>query len=330
MTVVSMARFVRGTAAMACVLAIFAARAQAQNLTSAGIDGVVSDQSGAALPGVTVTASSPALQVQQVSTITDGQGRYRFIDLPRGAYAIRFELTGFEPLRRQGLELTAGFTVRINTTLKVGTLNETVTVSGASPVVDLTSTGGGQTVPTDLISFALPGLKQMADIVQMSPGLTATDGFKPGAIGLNARIRFNTYGINSGNTNVTVMVDGFKIIANSVPDLANTEEVDVKTYGNGAEVKEAGAMINMVTKSGGNTFHGRYSEAYMRQPSPNITPALEARGLKVGTSLQYFNDASGDLGGRIADIDVAQSDDQGPVPGHAEVPAGGGLRARGH
>ena len=96
------------------------------------------------------------------------------------------------------------------------------------PDLHLSSTGGGQNVPTDLISFALPGLKQMADIVQMSPGLTATDGFKPGAIGLNARIRFNTYGINSGNTNVTVMVDGFKIIANSVPDLANTEEVDVE------------------------------------------------------------------------------------------------------
>ncbi len=299
MGLMSMARVVRRTAAIACVLAVFAARAQAQNLTSAGIDGVVSDDSGAALPGVAVTASSPALQVQQVSTVTDGQGRYRFIDLPRGTYALKFELAGFDPLVRQGLELTAGFSARINTTLKVGTLNETVTVSGASPVIDVTSTGGGQNVPTDLISFGLPGLKQMADIVQMSPGLTATDGFKPGAIGLNARIRFNTYGINSGNTNVTVMVDGFKIIANSVPDLANTEEVDVKTYGNGAEVKEAGAMINMVTKSGGNDFHGRYSEAYMRQPSQNISPALEARGLKVGTSLQYFNDASGDLGGRI-------------------------------
>ena len=237
--------------------------------------------------------------MQQVSTVTDGEGRYRFIDLPRGTYALKFELAGFDPLVRQGLELTVGFSARINTTLKVGTLNETVTVSGASPVIDVTSTRGGQSVPTDLISFGLPGLKQMADIVQMSPGLTATDGFKPGAIGLNARIRFNTYGINSGNTNVTVMVDGFKIIANSVPDLANTEEVDVKTYGNGAEVKEAGAMINMVTKSGGNDFHGRFSESYMRQPSQNISPALEARGLKVGTSLQYFNDASADLGGRI-------------------------------
>ena len=295
----STAHFVRRTAAIACVLAVFALGAHAQNLTSAGIDGVVSDESGAALPGVTVTASSPALQLQQVSTITDGQGRYRFIDLPRGSYALRFEIAGFEPLVRQGLELTAGFSARINATLKVGTLNETVTVSGASPTVDLTSTGGGQNINTDLISFALPGLKQMADVIQMSPGLTATDGFKPGAIGLNARIRFNTYGLNSGNTNVTVMVDGFKIIANSVPDLANTEEVDVKTYGNGAEVKEAGAMINMVTKSGGNDFHGRFSEAYMWQPSENITPALEARGLRVGTSLQYFNDVSADLGGRI-------------------------------
>jgi hypothetical protein len=154
---------------MACLLAMFAASSDAQNLTSAGIDGFVSDDSGAALPGVTVTASSPALQVQQVVTVTDGQGRYRLIDLPRGTYAIKFELTGFDPLLRQGLELAAGFTARVNTTMKVGTLNETITVSGASPVIDLTSTGGGQNVPTDLISFALPGLKQMADIVQMSP-----------------------------------------------------------------------------------------------------------------------------------------------------------------
>ena len=272
---------------------------RAQNLTSPAIDGIVTDQSGATLPGVTVTATSPALQVPQLTTVTDGAGP---IPVPRSAarhLPDPFELAGFEPLVRQDLALNAGFAARVNVTMKVGTLNETVTVSGASPVVDLTSTGGGQNVSTDLISFALPGLKQMADIVQMSPGLTATDGFKPGAIGLNARIRFNTYGINSGNTNVTVMVDGFKIIANSVPDLANTEEVDVKTYGNGAEVKEAGAMINMVTKSGGNDFHGRYSEAYMRQPGGNITPELEARGLRVGTSLQYFNDASADLGGRI-------------------------------
>lgn len=280
-------------------LLMLSSLARAQNVSSASIDGTVTDQSNAALPGVAVTVTSPALQVPEMTTVTDLQGQYRFLDLPRGTYQVRFEIAGFEPLVRQDLVLNAGFAARVNVSLKVGSLNETVTVSGASPVVDLTSTGGGQNVPTDLLSFSLPGLKQMADIVQMSPGLTASDGFKPGAIGLNARIRLNTYGINSGNTNITVMVDGFKIIANSVPDLANTEEVDVRTYGNGAEVKEAGALINMITKSGGNQFHGRYGEAYMRQPSGNITSDLTTRGLRVGTELQYFNDASADLGGRV-------------------------------
>jgi outer membrane receptor protein involved in Fe transport len=291
-------RFHRATLMLA-VLVMTAGVAAAQNITSASIDGVVTDQSGAALPGVNVTASSPALQVAQLTTVSDAQGFYRFIDLPRGTYQLRFEIQGFDPLVRQGLEINAGFAARINASLKVGSLEETVTVTGASPVVDLTTTRGGQNVSTDLITMALPGLKQMADVIGMTPGLHSTDGYKPGAIGLNGRSRFNTYGIDSGNTNVTIMVDGFKIIANSQPDFANTVETDVKTYGNSAEVKEAGALINMVTKSGGNDFHGRLSEGYMRQPSGNLTSDLIARGLTVGSSLRYHNDASADLGGRI-------------------------------
>jgi outer membrane receptor protein involved in Fe transport len=273
--------------------------ASAQNITSSSIDGVVTDQSGGALPGVTITASSPALQVPQIVTTTDAQGFYRFKDIPRGTYQLRFELQGFDPLLRQGLVVNAGFAARVNVSLSVGSLQETVTVSGASPVVDLTTTRGGQNVSTDLITIALPGLKQMADVIGMTPGLHSTDGYKPGAIGLNGRSRFNTYGLDSGNTNVTIMVDGFKIIANSQPDFANTVETDVKTYGNSAEVKEAGALINLVTKSGGNDFRGRLSEGYMRQPEGNLSPELTARGLTVGTSLQYHNDVSADLGGRI-------------------------------
>ena len=281
-------------ALLACV-----SPAAAQNISSSSIDGVVTDDTGGALPGVTVTITSPALQVPQIVQTTDNQGHYRFIDLPRGTYQLRFELQGFDPLVRQGLTVNAGFAARVNVSLKVGSVQETVTVSGASPVVDLSTTRGGQNVPTDLISIALPGLKQMADVIAMTPGLHSTDGYKPGAIGLNGRSRFNTYGIDSGNTNVTVMVDGFKIIANSQPDFANSQETDVKTYGNSAEVKEAGALINVITKSGGNDFHGRYNEAYMRQPKSNLTSDLEARGLTVGTSLQYHNDLYGDLGGRI-------------------------------
>jgi hypothetical protein len=284
---------------MPAVLVMTAAITAAQNITSASIDGVITDQSGAALPGVSVTASSPALQVAQITTVSDAQGFYRFIDLPRGTYQLRFEIQGFDPLVRQGLEINAGFAARINVSLQVGSLQETVTVTGATPTIDLSTTRGGQNVSTDLITIALPGLKQMADVIGMTPGLHSTDGYKPGAIGLNGRSRFNTYGIDSGNTNVTIMVDGFKIIANSQPDFANTVETDVKTYGHSAEVKEAGALINMVTKSGGNDFHGRLSEGYMRQPSGNLNSDLTARGLTVGSSLRYHNDASADLGGRI-------------------------------
>ena len=290
----------RGIVPVLVAWAALAATGAAQNISSGNIDGIVTDTSGAALPGVTVTLTGPALQVPQLVTTTDAEGHYKFIDIPRGTYQARFELQGFDPLVRQGLELNAGFTARINVTLKVGSLQETVTVTGASPVVDLSTTRGGQNVSTDLLTIALPGLKQMADVIQMTPGLHATDGYKPGNIGLSGRARFNTYGIDSGNTNVTIMVDGFKIIANSQPDFANTVETDVKTYGNSAEVKEAGALINMVTKSGGNDFHGRYSEAYMRQPAGNLTPYLQKdRGLSVGAALQYHNDASADLGGRI-------------------------------
>src|SRR5437773_4945764 len=291
--------FAPSTALILAALIFLGGPATAQNISSVSIDGVVTDATGGALPGVVVTITSPALQVPQLVQTTDSQGHYRFIDLPRGTYQLRFEIQGFDPLIRQGLEVNAGFAARINVSMRIGSVQETVTVSGASPVVDLTTTRGGQNVPTDLISIALPGLKQMADVIAMTPGLHSTDGYKPGAIGLNGRSRFNTYGIDSGNTNVTVMVDGFKIIANSQPDFANTVETDVKTYGNSAEVKEAGALINMVTKSGGNDFHGRLSEGYMRQPSGNLTPELTARGLSVGTSLQYHNDASADLGGRI-------------------------------
>ncbi len=289
----------RAAALFVALMLGLASSSPAQNLSGSSIDGVVTDESGAALPGVTITVTSPALQVPQLTQVTEAEGRYRFIDLPRGTFQLRFELAGFEPLLRTDLVVNAGFAARVNVTMKVGTLQETVTVSGASPVVDLTTTRGGQNVSTDLISFQLPGLKQMADVIQMSPGMNATDGYKPGAIGLNARARFNTYGIASGNTNVTVMVDGFKIIANSIPDLANSQEVDVRSYGNSAEVKEAGAMINVVTKSGGNDFHGRYSEAYMVQPGDNLSDELAARGLRIGSELKYFNDASGDLGGRI-------------------------------
>ncbi len=272
----------------------------AQNLSSSSIDGTVTDQTGGALPGVTVTIASPALQVAQLATVTDAEGRYRVIDLPRGTYQVRFELQGFKSLIRDGLVLSAGFAMRVDAPLAVGGVEENVTVSAAAPIVDVTTTRGGQTISTDLLTTALPGNKTVADLVSMTAGLTNTAGQDPGTLGQNARPRFNMYGIDSGNTNMTMMIDGFQIIANNpVPDVGATAEVDMKTFGNGAEVKEIGVAMNMILKSGGNQFHGSFSASDSRQPSSNLTDALRARNLAVGSSIRYFDDFGGDVGGRI-------------------------------
>ena len=116
----------------------------AQNLSSASIDGTVSDTTSGAIPGVTVTATSPALQVPNLIQVTDAQGKYRFPDLPRGDYQLRFEIQGFKPLVRSGLQLNAGFQMRVDAALEIGGIEEAITVNGDSPIVDLTSTKGGR------------------------------------------------------------------------------------------------------------------------------------------------------------------------------------------
>jgi len=116
--------FAPSTALTLAALLFLAGPATAQNISSASIDGIVTDATSAALPGVVVTITSPALQVPQLVQTTDGQGHYRFIDLPRGTYQLRFEIQGFDPLIRQGLEVNAGFAARVNVSMKVGSVQE--------------------------------------------------------------------------------------------------------------------------------------------------------------------------------------------------------------
>src|SRR5262249_24074794 len=104
---------------------------------ASGIAGLVRDTSGAVLPGVTVEAASPVLIEKVRSAVTDGQGRFNIVDLRPGTYTVTFALPGFNTLRREGIQLTAGFTATINADLQVGALEETVTVTGQSPLVDV-------------------------------------------------------------------------------------------------------------------------------------------------------------------------------------------------
>src|SRR5437660_5559755 len=121
-----------GCAAAILCLMLFARPASAgAGQEGAGIDGQVTDESGAVLPGVTVTVTSPALQVPSVVAVTDSRGEYRLSPLPIGTYIVEFTLPGFQSVRREAIRLTVAFTAKIDIGLKVGSLAETITVSGA-------------------------------------------------------------------------------------------------------------------------------------------------------------------------------------------------------
>lgn len=127
---------------LACVICLGlvwlqAPNAGAQSATTGAIAGVVKDTTGSVLPGVTVEVMSPALIEKSRTAITDGDGQYRVVDLRPGTYAVMFTLSGFSILKRENIELTTGFTAPVNAELQVGSLEETVTVTGEGPLVDI-------------------------------------------------------------------------------------------------------------------------------------------------------------------------------------------------
>jgi hypothetical protein len=136
------------------VSAVMVSSAGAQSLNAGRIDGTVRDQTEAALPGVRLTLTSPALQVPQIVTVTNSEGQYRFDDLNIGVYRLQAELDGFQSVVRDGLQISAAFAARVNLAMTIGSVNETVTVSGQSPVVDVTSTRGGRTPDIPLLQAA--------------------------------------------------------------------------------------------------------------------------------------------------------------------------------
>src|SRR5580765_7399734 len=152
------------------VLFLLPALAWAQ-AESGNIAGAVRDGSGAVMPGVTVEAASPAL-IEKVRVVTtDTQGLYRIVDLRPGRYTVTFTLPGFSTFKREGIELTTGFTAAVNAEMKVGTLEETVTVTGESPVVDTQNVRKQNVVSSDLLEALPTSLKNEQNLTNLTPGL---------------------------------------------------------------------------------------------------------------------------------------------------------------
>ena len=290
------------------ILGLNTASFMAQSTSNGSIVGKVTDESGSAVPGVLITVTSPQLQVPQVTTTSDEGGDYRVLDLPApGVYKVTFSLTGFETFDREGLNITVGFAARVDASMKVGAVTETVNVTGASPVIDTVNNASQTTVQREQIAN-IPKSVGLQELLPMAAGMTLQGKPDVGDSNLAARASAVTYGIplettlgveginttTSHDENTAVYLDTFGI-----------QEAEFKTSGNNADVAFAGVDQVIVLKSGGNSFHGEYRIDY-ENPSfqgNNITPALAAppNNLKFTNPLHSpgYYDYAGDLGGFI-------------------------------
>ena len=229
----------------------------AQTLGSGAIQGAISDESGAPMPGVTVSASGPALQVPQLTVVSGPDGSYRFPTLPVGTYTITYELSGFNKVVRQDQRLNAGFVATINVVMNVGALEESVTVVGDSPVVDIKTTAGQTNVTTEMLQNT-PVTRTWNNILAMAAGVRVNAPDVGGSSTGDAP-NYSAYGVGGQNT---PMIEGLNTRENNSAagfyyDFAAFEEVQVKALGNGADVGTPGTNFVGIVKSGGNQFHGQ-------------------------------------------------------------------------
>ena len=238
--------------------------------SGASIIGQVTDESGAVLPGVTVTATSPALQVPQITAVTNEVGEYRLAPLPIGVFELAFELAGFRPAQRQNIRLTVGFTARIDAALGLATVAETVTVSGAAPVVDVAATSGSTLLTREMIDLTPTSRNGVMSLLTLAPGArTFLDvggnqiSENPNALvfGQGGAHWYTLEGVPSQT--LSGRADG----QGANWDYQTIDEARVQTLGTDAEFPTRGVQITAVVKSGGNDFHGSGTWAQTNQRS---------------------------------------------------------------
>ena len=231
---------------------LFPLAAQAQG----SIAGAVKDPSGAVLPGVTVEVSSPALIEQSRTAVTDSAGNYRIVDLPPGTYAVNFTLTGFKTVRREGIIIQGTFNAAVSPTLEVGTLEETITVSG-TPTVDVSNNTAQFVVDRDILDAIPTPIRNTPSRALLLPGTSVTP-FVLGQYTMSVR--------GSSSADTVIAVDGMRVnnlcgsgqYSGFYMNDAAIEEVTYTTGAESAEMPNGGLRINSTPKDGGNTFAGTF------------------------------------------------------------------------
>jgi hypothetical protein len=270
------------------------------------IAGVVKDASGAVLPGVQVEVSSPVLIEQTRVAVTDSEGAFRVVDLRPGTYKVVFTLQGFSTFERDGIDLPAAFTATVNADMKLGSLAETITVSGEAPLVDVRTASQSQQVISSEVRNELPLANNAAAFAALIPAATqaASDRDVGGIRGEQSQA-FSIHG--SHTADIIMMRDGmdydqFFSGGNKASSMnpASIAETTVQTAGS-AQSEGGGVQINAIPRDGGNTLHGTFQSSYgnKRFQSNNINDALRLRGATAGSDIKTLYDVAGGLGGPI-------------------------------
>jgi hypothetical protein len=285
--------------AAACLL-LLPAVADAQSAFS----GVVRDTSNAVLPGVTVEASSPVLIERARSVVTDGEGRYTIVDLRPGTYKLTFSLTGFATVVRDNLDLPGNVTVPVNVDLSVGSVEESVTVSGQSPLVDVQNAQRTQVLERTVLD-ALPTTRNMQTVGAPVPGIKLSRPDVGGSQGME-QAYMRTHGADDRHT--SMQVDGMNVNSSmgdgniqAYNDDALAQSVVFQTSALPAEVAAGGVRVNMIPKDGGNTFRGGgfFGGTAHGWQSDNNNDELRARGFQYRNFVQHVQDFNANFGGPI-------------------------------
>jgi hypothetical protein len=266
--------------------------------------GTVRDTSGAVLPGVTVEASSPVLIEGTKAAVTGSDGTYRIVDLRPGSYSLVFNLTGFKAARFEGVELRADFTATLNANLEVGALEESITVTGASPVVDVSSNAKVEVLTREVLD-QVPTGRTIQAYAQLVSGVSLNVPDVGGSRGMQ-QTYMSTRGLTSANNMVTVdglMVNGLDGdgAVQQYFNQAMVAEMSYQTSGAGADVSPGGVRMAIVARDGGNQFNGSVFAGWTQGSwvADNLDDDLRQRGLGAAGGVDRIYDFNAGIGGPV-------------------------------